>query len=279
MYGPVGLWPYRSYSFICHIPILRAGGGARRRESGCVRARHNRCVSSGCLHAPSPLANSQIDLVLRDNAQAYLKRLRPMASTLPFRSAGSHQCANLSSGTHQCTPGPSRCTGRTSQSASSASERQQNLRRQHAQARQGRLLFLVPSLRVAIMETRTGRCTPWQRSRDIRGSEGAAALTQQTQNGQSCPSNQVCTRFSSCRILRLISGWPRTQERSKRTPPARSQSPQRREGAQTLSTSAIHPCPSYSPTWPLIRSTQSPPCDPRHEDAMVASEHRLSSLA
>ena len=28
-----------------------AGGGARRRESGCVRAQQDRCVSSGCLRA------------------------------------------------------------------------------------------------------------------------------------------------------------------------------------------------------------------------------------
>src|SRR6266702_2071607 len=34
---------------------------------------------------PFPLLNSQIDLVPRENAQAYLKRLCPTTSTLPFR--------------------------------------------------------------------------------------------------------------------------------------------------------------------------------------------------
>jgi nuclear GTP-binding protein len=39
------------------------------------------------------------DLVPRENAQAWLKHLRHTTPTLPFRSAGSHQRTNLSSGT------------------------------------------------------------------------------------------------------------------------------------------------------------------------------------
>jgi len=37
--------------------------------------------------------------VPRENAQAWLKHLRHTTPTLPFRSAGSHQRTNLSSGT------------------------------------------------------------------------------------------------------------------------------------------------------------------------------------
>jgi len=40
-----------------------------------------------------------IDLVPRENAQAWLKYLRHTTPTLPFRSAGSHQRTNLASGT------------------------------------------------------------------------------------------------------------------------------------------------------------------------------------
>jgi nuclear GTP-binding protein len=40
-----------------------------------------------------------VDLVPRENAQAWLKHLRHTTPTLPFRSAGSHQRTNLSSGT------------------------------------------------------------------------------------------------------------------------------------------------------------------------------------
>ena len=40
-----------------------------------------------------------LDLVPRDNAQAWLKHLRHTTPTLPFRSAGSHQRTNLASGT------------------------------------------------------------------------------------------------------------------------------------------------------------------------------------
>ncbi|KAH9033771.1 P-loop containing nucleoside triphosphate hydrolase protein [Lactarius pseudohatsudake] len=42
---------------------------------------------------------NKIDLVPRENAQAWLKHLRHTTPTLPFRSAGSHQRTNLSSGT------------------------------------------------------------------------------------------------------------------------------------------------------------------------------------
>ena len=40
-----------------------------------------------------------VDLVPRENAQAWLKHLRHTTPTLPFRSAGSHQRTNLASGT------------------------------------------------------------------------------------------------------------------------------------------------------------------------------------
>jgi hypothetical protein len=40
-----------------------------------------------------------VDLVPRKNAQAWLNHLRHTTSTLPFRSAGSHQRTNLASGT------------------------------------------------------------------------------------------------------------------------------------------------------------------------------------
>ena len=40
-----------------------------------------------------------VDLVPRENAQAWLKHLRHSTPTLPFRSAGSHQRTNLASGT------------------------------------------------------------------------------------------------------------------------------------------------------------------------------------
>ena len=40
-----------------------------------------------------------LDLVPRENAQAWLKHLRHTTPTLPFRSAGSHQRTNLASGT------------------------------------------------------------------------------------------------------------------------------------------------------------------------------------
>ncbi|KAF8465798.1 P-loop containing nucleoside triphosphate hydrolase protein [Russula ochroleuca] len=42
---------------------------------------------------------NKIDLVPRENAQAWLKHLRHTTPTLPFRSAGSHQRTNLASGT------------------------------------------------------------------------------------------------------------------------------------------------------------------------------------
>ncbi|KAI0294117.1 P-loop containing nucleoside triphosphate hydrolase protein [Multifurca ochricompacta] len=42
---------------------------------------------------------NKIDLVPRENAQAWLKHLRHTTPTLPFRSAGSHQRANLASNT------------------------------------------------------------------------------------------------------------------------------------------------------------------------------------
>ncbi|KAI9457235.1 P-loop containing nucleoside triphosphate hydrolase protein [Lactarius psammicola] len=42
---------------------------------------------------------NKIDLVPRENAQGWLKHLRHTTPTLPFRSAGSHQRTNLSSGT------------------------------------------------------------------------------------------------------------------------------------------------------------------------------------
>ncbi|KAI9438929.1 P-loop containing nucleoside triphosphate hydrolase protein [Lactarius indigo] len=42
---------------------------------------------------------NKIDLVPRENAQAWLKHLRHTTPTLPFRYAGSHQRTNLSSGT------------------------------------------------------------------------------------------------------------------------------------------------------------------------------------
>ncbi|KAH9062562.1 P-loop containing nucleoside triphosphate hydrolase protein [Lactarius deliciosus] len=42
---------------------------------------------------------NKIDLVPRENAQAWLKHLRHTTPALPFRSAGSHQRTNLSSGT------------------------------------------------------------------------------------------------------------------------------------------------------------------------------------
>ena len=41
----------------------------------------------------------RVDLVPRENAQAWLKHLRHTAPTLPFRSAGSHQRTKFSSGT------------------------------------------------------------------------------------------------------------------------------------------------------------------------------------
>ena len=40
-----------------------------------------------------------LDLVSRENAQAWLKHLRHTTPTFPFRSAGSHQRMNLASGT------------------------------------------------------------------------------------------------------------------------------------------------------------------------------------
>ncbi len=40
-----------------------------------------------------------VDLVPRENAQAWLKHLRHTTPTLPFRSAGPHQRTNLASGT------------------------------------------------------------------------------------------------------------------------------------------------------------------------------------
>ena len=40
-----------------------------------------------------------VDLVPRENAQAWLKHLRHTTPTLPFRSVGSHQRTNLASGT------------------------------------------------------------------------------------------------------------------------------------------------------------------------------------
>jgi nuclear GTP-binding protein len=40
-----------------------------------------------------------VDLVLHENAQAWLKHLRHTTPTLPFRSAGSHQRTNLASET------------------------------------------------------------------------------------------------------------------------------------------------------------------------------------
>ena len=40
-----------------------------------------------------------VDLVLRENAQAWLKHLRHTTPTLLFRSASSHQRTNLASGT------------------------------------------------------------------------------------------------------------------------------------------------------------------------------------
>ena len=40
-----------------------------------------------------------IDLVPRENAQAWLKHLRHLTPTLPFRSASPHQRTNLASGT------------------------------------------------------------------------------------------------------------------------------------------------------------------------------------
>ncbi|KAH9958417.1 P-loop containing nucleoside triphosphate hydrolase protein [Russula dissimulans] len=42
---------------------------------------------------------NKIDLVPRENAQAWLRYLRHTTPTLPFRSAGSHQRTNLASGT------------------------------------------------------------------------------------------------------------------------------------------------------------------------------------
>ncbi|KAF8491749.1 P-loop containing nucleoside triphosphate hydrolase protein [Russula emetica] len=42
---------------------------------------------------------NKIDLVPRENAQAWLKHLRHTTPTLPFRSAGPHQRTNLASGT------------------------------------------------------------------------------------------------------------------------------------------------------------------------------------
>lgn len=40
-----------------------------------------------------------LDLVPRENTQAWLKHLRHTTPTIPFRSAGSHQRTNLASGT------------------------------------------------------------------------------------------------------------------------------------------------------------------------------------
>src|SRR6266702_6090429 len=84
---------------------------------------------------------------------------------------------------------------------------------------------------------------------------------------QAYSSSEVCTRFSSRRTMRLTLRWRRTQKGSRPGAPASSQSLQRRSR------------PSYSPIWPPTRFAQSPPRDPPHEDAMMASVPTLSSLA
>ena len=45
------------------------------------------------------LSHALVDLVPRSNAQGWFKHLRHTSTTLPFRSAGSHQRTNLASGT------------------------------------------------------------------------------------------------------------------------------------------------------------------------------------
>jgi len=54
---------------------------------------------SGHRHYAGLRARALVDLVPRENAQAWLKHLRHTTPTLPFRSADSHQRTNLASGT------------------------------------------------------------------------------------------------------------------------------------------------------------------------------------
>jgi hypothetical protein len=87
------------------------GGGAQARSGGQasrLRAQQNRYVFISLIHVLCFSGHRHravrgsylcLDLVPRDNAQAWLKHLRHTTPTLPFRSAGSHQRTNLASGT------------------------------------------------------------------------------------------------------------------------------------------------------------------------------------